>query len=343
MRLRDEKVCEHHIFVCSKSSLIDSEDTPLHPMKSSSHFFALQRRSDIITAVNPATPAFLASSDTSQAVYLESPFRSVNLAILDNACSEYSFLTSYFSGSSFSSLSTRFAQIFGPTFALGQNFTSSLVGQSTDCLGILLCVRLNEQFALESQRRKIPVLEPYINENARLLWPRFQKAIDAHCDSLRHAASVSSLTTRNLSNTLSSLAGAASTPSLAPHFLTQRFAQFIHGILNLTKERVNKTSGLPIVVGDSPKSAGSHRSDVLLSPGLSSDEEPIGRSLLRLRSEFENVMNRLSKEIGDQRKIDRFLSNNYGLIGTILGDVPGVMADEMRAWLSERGGDREIS
>ena len=312
-------------------------------MKSSWHFFALQRRAEVLRATNPAVPAFLTTTETSQAIYLEAPFRSFNLAILDNACSEYAFLSSYFTHLSFSALSSRFSQIFGPTFALGQSLTSHLISQSTDCLGILLCIRLNQYFALESQRRKVPVLEPYVNATTLLLWPRFQKAVDAHCDSLRQAASVSSLTPRNLTSTLSSITGTSTAPSLAPHFLAQRFAHFIHGILSLTNPQASTAASLPVPQTLTPSSAGSRGLEALASPGLSSDEEPVGRSLLRLRAEFENVMNKLGRDIGDQRKRERFLVNNYGLVMTIVGDVPGAMAEEMRAWLREKGADREIS
>ena len=67
-----------------------------------------------------ALSSYLAEEDKS-AHYLEVPFRNFNIALVDNATAEYSFLTEYFSGNSFHQVSRKFQEIFEPTFAIGQS------------------------------------------------------------------------------------------------------------------------------------------------------------------------------------------------------------------------------
>src|SRR5205823_13493576 len=66
--------------------------------------------------------------------------------------------------------------------------TKQFVDNSYDAIGILICIRLNTQFALELQRRRVPALEGYTNQINMLLWPRFQAIMDMHIDSVKKAA-----------------------------------------------------------------------------------------------------------------------------------------------------------
>jgi hypothetical protein len=253
--------------------------------------FNLGRRIDLLKTSNQtAISSFLAEEDKTTH-YLEFPFRNFNLALVDNASAEYSFLSSFFSPAlSFSTISQNFNYIFEPTFALGQNLTKSLINETYDCLGLLLCVRLNQHFAFELQRRKIPAVDGYINCTNMLLWPRFQVIMDQHCESVRTATS--SVSVRKPS------AAEQAKQSAAPHFMIQRFGQFMQGILSLSTE--------------------------------AGDDEPVSASLLRLRGEIEAFLEKTSKGIGDPRKSRRFLYNNYSLILTIIGDLDGKVALEQK-------------
>jgi hypothetical protein len=253
--------------------------------------FNLGRRIDLLKVSNQtALSSFLAEEDKTTH-YLEFPFRNFNLALVDNASTEYSFLTSFFSPAlSFAAISRHFNYIFEPTFALGQQLTKSLVSETFDGLGLLLCVRLNQHFAFELQRRKIPAVDGYINGTGMLLWPRFQVIMDQHCESVRSVTNA--VPTRKPS------ASEQAKQSAAPHFMTQRFAQFMQGILTLSTE--------------------------------AGDDEPVSTSLLRLRSEIEAFLTKTSKIIGDSRKRERFLYNNYSLVLTIIGDLEGKLAVEQQ-------------
>ena len=260
--------------------------------------FSLGRRMDLLKNPSHAALTAYVAEEEKTTHYLEVPFRAFNLALIDNASFEYTFLTTYFSPvQNYHTISRTFTSIFEPTFALGQSLTKQLIDTTTDTLGILLCVRLNQHFAFELQRRKVPTVEGYINATNMLLWPRFQLIIDQHCESLRRLAA--SLPNRP-SASASILASSTNTSqSTAPHPLTQKFASLLQGILALSSE--------------------------------AGDDEPVSNSVGRLRSDFEAYLTRLSKGIGEQRKRERFLCNNYSLVSTIIADADGRLAEEMKS------------
>lgn len=251
--------------------------------------FNLGRRIDLLkTTHQAAISSYLAEEDQSTH-YLEVPFRNFNLALVDNATAEYTFLASFFVPSlSMATIGKNFKYIFDPTFQLGHGLTKSLVSETYDGLGLLLCIRLNQHLAFELQRRRVPAMDGYVNGTAMVLWPRLQSVMDAHCESVRTLTS--SLPSRPLP------AATAKATSAAPHVITQRFGQLLHGILALSQE--------------------------------AGDDEPVVTSLGRLRSEIEAFLTRYSQAYfgADTRgkKRERFLYNNYSLILTIIGDVDEV-------------------
>ncbi|KAL4975116.1 Sac2 family-domain-containing protein [Aspergillus desertorum] len=257
--------------------------------------FSLGRRIDILRTGNQmAISSYLAEEDTSFHG-IEIPFRNFNLALLDNVSAEYSFMTEMFSTLSFQQLSRKALEVFAPVFALGQGFTKQLIENTTDSLGVLMCVRLNQQAAFELQRRKVPVADSYINGINMHLWPRFQVIMDAHCESLKR---IGANTGRSAVSALSLAGGDDLNQSSAPHFLTQRFGQLLHGILVLSSE--------------------------------AGDDEPVANSLSRLTSEFDALLAKLSRIGGDAKRRERFLYNNYSLVLTIIGDTQGKLATEQK-------------
>jgi hypothetical protein len=117
--------------------------------------FNLGRRIDVLKTTNQlAISSYLAEEDQSTH-YLEVPFRHFNIALIDNATAEYTFLATFFSPSlSFAAISRHFNSIFDPAFALGQALTRQLVAETYDGLGVLLCVRLNQHSAFELPRAR---------------------------------------------------------------------------------------------------------------------------------------------------------------------------------------------
>lgn len=272
---------------------------------------SLGRRIDILKRTfSSALPSHVAEQSKAP-MYIETPFDAYNTALIDNVSFEYSFLTTFFTNLSFHAVSQHFSAIFAPTFALGNAFTKYLIDPTYDCLGILLCVRLNQHFAFELQRRKCPVADGYINGTNMLLWPRFQLAMDVHVESVRRSTSSlsgGSRATLSLTNSTADNKG-----STAPHVLTQRFGQFLQGILALgSNENTASFTG----------------------EAAPSDSEPVGRSLERLRAEFEAFLMKASKGLAQGRRA-RFLGNNYSLILTIMGDTGGGLAKEAKEWFEQ--------
>ncbi|KAL2874164.1 Vacuolar protein sorting-associated protein 52 [Colletotrichum sp. CLE4] len=252
--------------------------------------FNLGRRIDLLKSGNAAAISSYLAEEDQTTHYLEVPFRNFNLALIDNATAEYTFLAAFFSPPlSLQAVSRQFNYIFEPTFALGKTLTKTLTAESYDALGLLLSIRINQHLAFELQRRKVPAVDSYINMTTMLLWPRLQVVMDHHCESLRQ-----------LMNTLPTKPRAADQNKLsaAPHLVTQRFGQILQGVLALSTE--------------------------------AGDDEPVVTSLRRLRSEAEAFLTRYSQTFSDKRKRERFLYNNYSLISTIISDVGGKLGTEQQ-------------
>ena len=258
--------------------------------------FSLGRRADYLKSKDDrALPSHLAE-DNKVVSYLEVPFRNFNQVLIDNITAEYAVVTELFSTSTYHQVSRRVTEMFEPTFTLGHNLTKQLMENTTDCLGILICIRLNQHYAFEAQKRKVPVMDDYVNYTNILLWPRFQKAMDMHVESLRKVPTTAN---RGAAAAFSLVGGSSNAAnSVAPHPITQRFGQFMHGILTLSA-----TAG---------------------------DDEPLAHSFGRLRSEYEALMGKLAKGVGDASKRSRFFYNNYSLVLTIISDTQGKLAEEQK-------------
>lgn len=258
--------------------------------------FSIGKRAEVLKSKNDSViPTYLAE-DSKTAHYLEVPFRHFNQALIDNVTAEYAVASEMFSTASYQQVTRKVEEIFQPTFALGHSLTKYLLENTTDCLGILMCVRLNQHFAFELQRRKVPGADSYINYTNILLWPRFQQVMDQHCESLKKVPTSGG---RGAVAAFNLVGGNdASKASVAPHAITQRFGQFMHGALSLSKD--------------------------------AGDDEPLSNSLARLRSEYQSLMAKLSKGAGDTSKRPRFLFNNYSLVLTIISDTQGKLAEEQK-------------
>lgn len=267
-----------------------------------SDVFSIGRRTDILRTTNDIAMPSHAAEDDKGVHYLEVAFRAFNLALVDNASAEYAFLLEFFSKQPQQLTNRKFNEIFQPVFDLGQTLTKQLIDSTMDAFGVLVCVRLNQHFAFELQRRKVPAVEGYINATNMLLWPRFQIIIDAHCESIRKVTSA--LTGKPTGSALSLTAPSGTAQSTAPHSSTQRYANFLQGILALSTE--------------------------------AGDDEPVSNSVVRLRNDFEGFLTKLSKGISEARKRSRFLYNNYSLICTIVSETEGKLADELKAYYLER-------
>ncbi|KAF8979577.1 Vacuolar protein sorting-associated protein 52 [Entomortierella lignicola] len=151
-------------------------------------------------------------------------FRSFNLALIDNASSEYLFLVEYFSKRSqpdIEGIRAVFSHIFEPTLKLGLANVKEYADTSFDAIGILLCLRINNQLAKELERRKIPTLDKYGDAIHMTLWPRFQIVVDMHIESVRKART--KIKPKNVH----------------PHWIARRYGEFASSLLQLNDEKTD--------------------------------------------------------------------------------------------------------
>ncbi|KAK9322145.1 Sac2 family-domain-containing protein [Lipomyces orientalis] len=285
----------------------------------------LGRRINIVFSTDSSVMMESTAEQNDDVHWMEIGFRSLNLALMDNICAEYLFIVDFFTFKSAEQQSQLFQEIFQPTFQLGEQYCQKLLEMTLyDAFGILLCIRITQLLTFESQRRKVPVMESYCNRLNMILWPRFQQIMDAHSDNLRKlsgrppppgdeskglagAASVTSSAIIGLSSILSS----SHISSVLPHPVTQKFANFLNGILELSPEDL--------------------------------EWEPVSISVVRLRNEFEALLTKISNKMSagnvgtpqQQRQHnatvrERFLYNNYMLVYTIISDAEGKLADQER-------------
>ncbi|KAG5791299.1 hypothetical protein H9Q69_009638 [Fusarium xylarioides] len=256
LHILDKNDALGHEDATRKATVLSSNRAPGPPHDA----FNLGRRIDLLKTNNQtALSSYLAEEDQTSH-YLEVPFRNFNLALIDNATAEYTFMATFFSPAlSYSQISKNFNYVFEATFELGRTLSKTLIGETYDALGLLLCIRLNQHFAFELQRRKVPAVDGYINATTMLLWPRLQVIMDRHYDSVRH-----------LSNAVPGKPSRAEAAKLsaAPHVVTQRFGQLLHGLLALSTD--------------------------------AGDDEPVVSSLCRLRSEVETFLTRHAELFGDK-------------------------------------------
>lgn len=230
----------------------------------------------------------VSSQPHSMTYWMETCYRSLNVALLDNSSVEYHFLTDFFGPAG--DISQTFNQIFAPTYDLGNTYLSTVTTETYDAYGLLICIRIAKKLEVELEHRKMPVMQDYLNEQFLVLWPKLQNVIDMHCESLRKAA------TRSSTFALTSQHAA----TLVPHQVTQHYASFLSGILTLCE-------------------------------GYDSETEPVSKSLLRLRNDFEMFLTKTSAVLNSGSSADKqetFLYNNYFLVYTILSDAEGHLAEQ---------------
>ncbi|KAI8388434.1 Sac2 family-domain-containing protein [Radiomyces spectabilis] len=194
-------------------------------LKDKNNLFALESRIDALRMQDSGVILVHVAEDKEQRYQFEQLFRSFNLTLIDNASSEYLFICEFFSKDPKTSADvtkTIFQAIFEPTEKVGINFTKAYVENSFDAVGILLCIRINTQLALELQRRRVPALEGYTNSTNMLLWPRFQTIMTLHIESIRKMA--------NNKSAINSV------KDIHPHYVTRRYAEFAASLLVLNED-----------------------------------------------------------------------------------------------------------
>ncbi|CCF59166.1 hypothetical protein KAFR_0G01320 [Kazachstania africana CBS 2517] len=242
-------------------------------------YFQIKKRLSILTQEdNTVMVSQIAENNNSRDNFIETGFKNLNLAILDNCTAEYNFTRKFFQiSNNTEEINGLLEQIFEPTFKNALNYTQQiLINQYVyDIFGVLISIRIANQLEIESGRRSIPVVESYLNDQLILLWPKFQQLVSWQSDSLSKVSN-------------SQLLKITEDEMVRPHELTIFFATFLESLLTLT----------------------THVSTEQVDKEVIQDEksEPLYNSIIRLRNDFETIMTRSSKQAVSPEK---FLSVNY--------------------------------
>ncbi|KAJ2225795.1 Vacuolar protein sorting-associated protein 52 [Coemansia sp. RSA 485] len=165
-------------------------------IKDKANVFNLGTRASVLDPSDPRALVLSIAGESSERHPFEVLFRSYNLALSDNATTEYDFIMQFFvspkarqkiTGSDMARMV--FSHIFEPSIRVGEQFAKSYLETTFDALGVLLCVRIIAQLAGDLQRRLVPVLDAYVNSMNMLLWPRFQAVLDSHIESAKRLSS----------------------------------------------------------------------------------------------------------------------------------------------------------
>ncbi|KAJ3013995.1 hypothetical protein HKX48_005407 [Thoreauomyces humboldtii] len=199
-------------------------------MKDKANVFALGDRVLVTTTADPGIILTHIAEEKALKFPFEALFKSMSCLLMDNASSEHFFDMDFFAPprgkaarqtKDFPAVSgaATFNEVFDPTLKLIQGFNKQSIDASFDAVGLLLCIRLNNQNIRIMEARRIPCLESYMNATNMLLWPRFQAIMDLHIESLKKAAPKSLLPSKDFH----------------PHYVTRRYAEFSASILTLNQ------------------------------------------------------------------------------------------------------------
>ncbi|CCK72574.1 Vps52p KNAG_0K02110 [Huiozyma naganishii CBS 8797] len=242
-------------------------------------YFQVTKRLSILTQEdNTVMVSQIAeTNNNTKSNYIEIGFKNLNLALLDNCTVEYHFLKEFFKVSEDDSeIDGLLEQIISPTWEECLRYTEDvLINPSVyDILGVLISIRIANQLQIEALRRRIPVIDSYLNDQLFQLWPKFQQLVDWQSDSLN-------------SINLSKLDFTKERNLTSPHALTISFTVFLQSLLFL---------GIQPAPPDVEVEAIDERS------------EPLYNSITRLRNDYENTMTKISKLT---KAPEKFLSINY--------------------------------
>jgi len=159
-----------------------------------------------------------AQQKSEQKFPFEMLFRSVQYAMVDNACREFLFISEFFILDAATALEI-FNTIFGKTIQLLVKHCDSYTSDSFDCIAIFLCIHLVQRYQLLCHKRCVPGLDRYWETLQGLLWPRLQTVMQMNISSVREC----------------SLRREARPLEVRPHYITRRYAEFAAAMVGVNE------------------------------------------------------------------------------------------------------------
>ncbi|XP_065830309.1 vacuolar protein sorting-associated protein 52 homolog [Oscarella lobularis] len=222
--------------VADRDDLMATEDTVKRgffsasrvPLKNRSTVFTLGDRACVLTT-ELEDPIIVphAAAKSEKKFSFESLFRSLNYALLDNACREYLFIVDFFTVNGDDALAL-FNAIFGRTLQILQKNMENYAHSCYDAIGVFLCIHISDRFRDVMHRRNVPALDRYFEKVDSLLWPQFNHIVELNIASVRECDP----------QKLGSV-------DIMPHYITRRYAEFSAAIVGVNEanpdERVKRS------------------------------------------------------------------------------------------------------
>lgn len=222
----------------SKEDLLGAEETQAKgfffkpSLKNKTTVFSVGNRGDVL-AQELEAPIIVphAQQKTEQKYPFEMLFRSIQYAMVDNACREYLFVSEFFILDS-TSAQEIFNNIFGKTVQLLIKHTDTFVSDSFDSISIFLCIHLVQRYQLLCHKRCVGGLDKYWETLAGVLWPRLTTVMQLNIASVRECE----------------LRQGSKPLEVRPHYITRRYAEFAAATVGINEsfphEQMNRLLAL---------------------------------------------------------------------------------------------------
>nr|CAH7754416.1 unnamed protein product [Callosobruchus chinensis] len=211
----------------SKDDLMGIEDTAAtrglfnKSLKHKATVFTIGNRGDILNQQLEA-PIIVPHAQTKNRYPFEALFRSVQYALVDNACREYLFICEYFMVKDQGAINV-FNQIMEKTLTLLQKNIESYVSNCYDSIAIFLCFHLVLRYKIMCHKRCVPALDQYWDHlEKEVLLPRFELIVRLNIQSIRDC----DVTRFNL--------------ELGPHYIARRYAEFSAALVSISENFPNE-------------------------------------------------------------------------------------------------------
>ncbi|VEN56786.1 unnamed protein product [Callosobruchus maculatus] len=211
----------------SKDDLMGIEDTAAtrglfnKSLKQKATVFTIGNRGDILNQQLEA-PIIVPHAQTKNRYPFEALFRSVQYALVDNACREYLFICEYFMVKDQAAIDV-FYQIMEKTLTLLQKNIESYVSNCYDSIAIFLCFHLVLRYKIMCHKRCVPALDQYWERlEKEVLLPRFEFIVRLNIQSIRDC----DVTRFNL--------------ELGPHYIARRYAEFSAALVSISENFPNE-------------------------------------------------------------------------------------------------------
>lgn len=211
--------------VADKDDLLGTEDNAKKgffgaklSLKAKPNIFTLGQRGNVLKELEaPAIVPSVAKQQNQQFPY-EAIFRCFHFALIDNATSEYMFMSDFFDVRGIDA-NDIFNGIFGKPALVYMKHLETYLPTCFDAIGLLICICINTNYQLLMAKRNIPCFDQYFERIQQMLMPRLKFILEANVESihLAHPKKLGSVDT-------------------GPHYVTRRYAEFASAIVSLNED-----------------------------------------------------------------------------------------------------------